>query len=124
MNPVKCLKSFKFAFRGIWLVLHENNSRFHLAATLLAILLGVFWELESGQWLWVLAAVFSVWIAETFNTALEKLTDLVSPDFHPLAGKVKDLAAGCVLLASLFAVLVGMAIFLPKIIYLFNGESG
>jgi hypothetical protein len=52
-----------------------------------------------------------VWAAETFNTALEKLVDLVSPEYHPLAGKVKDIAAGAVLIVSLMSVVVGGIIF-------------
>ena len=57
-----------------------------------------------------------VWITEAINTALEKLVDLVSPDHHPLAGQVKDLAAGAVLLAAGFAVLVGLLVLGPYLV--------
>jgi diacylglycerol kinase (ATP) len=55
-------------------------------------------------------------MAEAFNTALEFLTDLASPEPHPLAGKAKDVAAGAVLIAAIMAVIIGVIIFLPKIL--------
>jgi diacylglycerol kinase (ATP) len=55
-------------------------------------------------------------IAETLNTAVERLTDLVSPEYHPLAGKVKDVAAGAVLVAMLAAVSIGLVVFGPRLL--------
>ena len=65
------------------------------------------------EWCAVILAIVSVWTAEALNTALEFLTDLASPAFHPLAGMAKDVAAGAVLLASMGAALVGFLIFWP-----------
>ena len=56
-----------------------------------------------------------VWAAELVNTAIEALTDLASPAYHPLAGKAKDVAAGAVLLAALGALMVGVLVFGPKL---------
>jgi diacylglycerol kinase (ATP) len=75
------------------------------------VALGVFLELDALEWALVLMQIGLVWAAETFNTALEKLVDLVSPEYHPLAGKVKDIAAGAVLIVSLMSVAVGGIIF-------------
>ena len=60
----------------------------------------------------------SVWITETLNTAIEFLTDLASPEFHPIAGQVKDLAAAAVLIAALGAAVVGVIVFLPLVLQL------
>ena len=60
----------------------------------------------------------SVWIPETLNTAIEFLTDLASPEFHPIAGQVKDLAAAAVLIAALGAAVVGVIVFLPLVLQL------
>jgi diacylglycerol kinase len=60
--------------------------------------------------------MMAVGITEALNTAIECLTDLVSPEFHPLAGKVKDISAGAVLIAAIGAAVVGAVIFVPKVI--------
>lgn len=60
-----------------------------------------------------MVAMALVWVAEALNTALEYWTDLASPNYHPLAGKAKDMAAAAVLLASIFAVLIGVLVFYP-----------
>lgn len=72
-------------------------------------------KISITEWCFVTLCITLVIMAEAFNTAIENLTDLVSPDFHPLAGKTKDLAAGAVLIFSIGAVIVGLLIFLPKI---------
>jgi len=68
------------------------------------------------EWIVVVLCVAVVLSLEAMNTAIEHLTDLVSPGFHPLAGKTKDVAAAAVLLAAMGAVVVGLLIFLPKIL--------
>ena len=68
----------------------------------------------------MLFAITTVLSAEAFNTAIEYLIDLVSPDYHPLAGKAKDVAAAAVLFTAIGAFFVGLIIFLPKVIALFN----
>ena len=94
----------------------ELSIRFLAAASVLTICAGAYFSLALPEWCAVLLALALVWAAEGFNTALERLTDLVSPGFHPLAGKAKDLAAGAVLLASVGAFLVGLFIFLSHLV--------
>ncbi len=72
-------------------------------------------SISTQEWLILVLTFGMVLMAEAFNTALEFLTDLVSPEPHPLAGKAKDVAAGAVLITAVMAVVVGMIIFLPKI---------
>ena len=72
-------------------------------------------DLTYAEWALVALAVAGVWAAELFNTAIEALTNLVSPGYHPLAGRAKDVAAGAVLLAALGALAVGGLVFGPRI---------
>ena len=65
-------------------------------------------------------AIGGVWVAEAFNTSIETLVDLASPEHHPLAGRAKDVAAGAVLCASIAAVIVASIIFLPKLAAVFQ----
>lgn len=112
LSVTKTLRSFRYAWHGIYLVVrYENNTRVHLLASVAAVGLGVLLGLSYLEWALVLMQIGLVWAAETFNTALEKLVDLVSPEYHPLAGKVKDIAAGAVLIVSLMSVVVGAIIF-------------
>ncbi len=115
----KRLNSFRYAFAGIAdMVRTQANVKIHLFATVLVIIAGCYFDLNRTEWCLVTLAFSSVLAAEAFNTALEYLTDLVSPGHHPLAGKAKDVAAGAVLLAAIGAAVVGLLVFLPKIMAL------
>ncbi|HMQ45808.1 MAG TPA: diacylglycerol kinase family protein [Saprospiraceae bacterium] len=118
--PTKTLrartKSFKYAFQGLYdLLLTQPNARIHGVASLVAIFMGLFFQISSSEWYAVIVAIGMVWTAEAFNTALEYLTDLVSPEYHPLAGKVKDVAAAGVLLAAITALTLGVLVFGSKL---------
>ena len=74
-------------------------------------------SLTLAEWLWLLLAVFLVWLAEIINTIFENVVDMFTDfHFHPIGKKVKDMAAGAVLLTAGFAVLVGLILFVPKIL--------
>jgi diacylglycerol kinase (ATP) len=108
--------SFGYAFRGIGAALRsESHLQFHAASTVVVIGAGLYLGLSLVEWALIGLAVAGVWAAELVNTAIETLTDLVSPEFHPLAGKAKDVAAGAVLLAGFGAVVVGACVFGPKL---------
>ena len=112
----KRLKSFKFAFKGIAeLFRSEPNARIHLFATIVVLIAGFYFEVSTQEWCLLALCIALVLSAEAVNTAIENLTDLVSPDFHPLAGKAKDVAAAAVLLVAMGTIVVGALIFLPKI---------
>lgn len=112
----KRLQSFVYAGRGIFLLFSATpNARIHLAATVLVVAAGFYFRVSRLEWALLILSVTTVIAAEALNTALEQLTDLASPGFHPLAGKAKDVAAGAVLLTALGAAMVGLLIFVPKI---------
>lgn len=111
--------SFGHAFRGVAAALHsEVHLRLHALATVAVIGLGFYFRIDRTEWALVALAVGTVWAAELANTAIEALTDLVSPEYHPLAGKAKDVAAGAVLVAALAALVVGLLVFAPRIFQL------
>lgn len=108
--------SFRYAFQGLAeLFRSQANARIHLAVSVLVLAAGFYFGLSRWEWVAVVLCITLVLVLEALNTALEYLTDLVSPEHHPLAGKAKDVAAAAVLLAALGAVAVGLLIFLPKI---------
>jgi len=111
----KRLSSFRYAFQGIADVFRaQPNARIHGTVALLVIAAGLYVRLSSMEWVAVVLCIAVVIALEALNTALEHLTNLVSPTHHPLAGKAKDAAAAAVLIAVFGAVIVGLLIFLPK----------
>lgn len=103
------LKSFVYAGRGLrWLAQDEHNAWVHLAASVAVIVAGLALHIPLDDWRWLVFAIAFVWVTEAINTAVEELCDFVSPDFAQAIGRVKDLAAGAVLAASLAAAVIGL----------------
>jgi diacylglycerol kinase len=98
----------------------QPNARIHLIALILVISTGFYVHLSNLEWSLVVMCIALVLSMEAVNTALEYLTDLVSPDHHPLAGKAKDVAAAAVLIAAIGAAIVGALLFIPKLSALFH----
>ncbi|MDL2222348.1 diacylglycerol kinase family protein [Parabacteroides sp. OttesenSCG-928-N08] len=116
----KRIKSFYYAFSGIkQLVVSEHNAWIHCIAALLVVLAGWWLRISSMEWVAVTIVIGAVMAAEAINSSIEVLCDLVSPDYHPAIKRVKDLAAGAVLLMAIAAAVVGLIIFVPKLIALF-----
>lgn len=111
------ISSLEFALTGIRTVFaEERNMRSHVIIGFLAVIVGFVFRLTQMEWLWLLLAVFLVWVVEIINTVFENVVDMVTDfHFHPIGKKIKDMAAGAVLLTSGFALLVGLIIFLPKV---------
>ncbi|UOQ73235.1 diacylglycerol kinase family protein [Hymenobacter cellulosilyticus] len=93
----------------------EVHLRFHALATVIVIGLGFYFRISGLEWALVALAVGSVWSAELVNTAIEAVVDLVSPEYHLLAGKAKDVAAGAVLVTAGAALVVGLLVFGPRV---------
>lgn len=111
----KRLKSFSFAFKGLFdLFQTQPNAKIHLFLLVLVVFFGFFFQVQIWEWCLLILASAMVLAAEAFNTALEYLTDLVSPGYHQLAGKTKDVAAAGVLLTAIGASIIGLLIFIPK----------
>ncbi|MBK5284578.1 MAG: diacylglycerol kinase family protein [Bacteroidia bacterium] len=114
---VRFLKSFEYAWHGIvYTVTTQPNFRRHIVVALFAILAGWYYHLSFTEWSLVLLSIGFVWTTELVNTAFEHLTDIVTPEYNELIGKVKDIAAGAVLFAAIAAGIVGLIVFLPHIL--------
>lgn len=110
----KRLKSFVYAWKGIKSFLRrEHNAWIHCTAIVGVTIAGFFFGITRTEWLVILLCFAIVLAAEAFNTAIERLVNLVSPDFHPLAGDVKDVAAGAVLICAIATTVIGLIIFIP-----------
>ena len=111
--------SFVYAFRGLAHVVRtQHNIWIDLILASIAILLGLFLSISNTEWLCLTIVISLVLAAEVFNTAIEILVDLVSPKRSEKAGLIKDISAGAVLITAAGALIVGVIIFLPKIINL------
>jgi len=109
-------RSFVYAWRGVAALLRtQSNARIHAAATLGVLLLGAVLGVPRTGWAVLVLAIALVWSAEAVNTAFEFLCDRVSPEFHPLVERAKDVAAGAVLLAAAGAAVAGLLILGPPL---------
>jgi diacylglycerol kinase (ATP) len=117
----KFIRGFGYAFNGLaYAAKTQLNFRVHLVATLVAVFMGFALHISVNDWQWVGLSIALVLIVELVNTAIEFLTDLVSPEYNELAGHVKDVSAGAVVIAALFALITGLIIFLPKLLVLLH----
>jgi diacylglycerol kinase (ATP) len=115
----KLIRSFGFAFKGLgYAAKTQLNFRIHLGATIIAFGMGCVLNISTNEWQWVILCIAFVLVTELLNTAIEFLTDLVSPGYNEVAGRVKDIAAGAVVIAAVFALITGLIIFLPKLLLL------
>jgi undecaprenol kinase len=113
-KQVQLWKSFSYALAGIKTALwSERNMRIHFFVSLLVIGCSIFFSISKLEWLFVIVAIGGIFSLELVNTAIERVVDLVTEDYHPLAKQAKDLAAGAVFIYAIIAVLVGSTIFLP-----------
>ncbi|HTD99876.1 MAG TPA: diacylglycerol kinase family protein [Mucilaginibacter sp.] len=122
MNRIKeHLASYRYAIRGILLAFrYERNMIFHLAAAIAVIVVNSLLKINRTEWLITLILIGLAWMAEIFNTAIEKLADRVTKEQDPLIGQVKDLASGAVLIVCCFAVLCAIIIYLPYLLTWFQ----
>jgi diacylglycerol kinase len=110
-------RSFSFAGQGVWHVVRtQRNMRVHLLAGAAAIVAGLILRISAADWACIVLAIGLVLTAETLNTVVEALTDLSTGEYHPLAKVAKDAAAGAVLISSVAAVGVSVAVFLPRLL--------
>jgi diacylglycerol kinase len=111
------VRSFGYAFDGIKeAIKNEPNFRIHTIIALFALLLGLILKLSYPEWIILAFTIAFVLILELINTSLEAIVDIVSPQIAPKAKVAKDVIAAAVLISALLAVVIGILIFLPKII--------
>ncbi len=102
------------------MLLHERNFKVHVLALIVVISAGFYFHITSNEWLIVLLISALVLALETINSAIEKLCDLYTKETHPQLKLIKDIAAGAVLIAAIFAVVIALIIFKKYILTLFT----
>jgi diacylglycerol kinase len=111
------IKSATHAWRGVGILFKTgHNTWLAVVISLLVVYLGFVLNISTTEWMFIVFSIGFVIVAEAFNTAIEVDIDLTSPEYHPYARDTKDIAAGAVLISTFVAVIIGLIIFLPKII--------
>ncbi len=115
------ISAFKNAWWGIVQASKERNFRIEMGFGVAAVILGVAFSIDLTQWAVIALCIGVVLCGECVNTSIEAVVDLASPEYHDLARRAKDCAAGGVLIASIATLCVAAFVFLPKILGLFFG---
>lgn len=113
----RLLKSFTYAFRGLFRVLREEqNLSIQLLAALIVIFFGIIFQINKIEWCLLVISILLVILMEVANSAIERVTDILKPRIHEYVKEIKDIMAGAVMLASIASVIIGLIIFVPYII--------
>ena len=113
----RLINSFKYAIEGfISSFKTERNMKIHVLATIIVILLGIILKISTIEWCFCIISIVMVISAELFNTAIETIVDMISPEKNEKAKLAKDISASAVLAFSIGAAIIGIIIFVPKII--------
>lgn len=111
------IKSVGFAFKGLFLLVRtEASIKVQLVIAIVMTLLGFYLGISTTEWILQCICIGLVMGIEGMNTAIEKLSDFVQPDYDEKIGFIKDISAGSVMLVSIISVIVGLLIYLPKIL--------
>ncbi|WP_028374782.1 diacylglycerol kinase family protein [Leeuwenhoekiella sp. MAR_2009_132] len=114
---VNRLKAFKYAFKGAWLLIRKEPSiKVQFTCAIIVTLLGFILDISATEWVVQLLAIGLVLAVEGLNTAVEKIADFIHPEYHEKIGDIKDVAAGAVTFAALIAAIIGLIIYIPKLL--------
>lgn len=115
-------KSFGYAIKGIDDVIkHEPNMKIHVVVAILVVIMAFILKVSIIEWIILVLLIGAVLAAETINTTIENLVDMYTKEYDEKAKIVKDTAAGTVLILAITSAIIGLIIFIPKIIYLLEG---
>lgn len=113
----KRIKSFSYAFAGLKVLFkYEHNSRIHAVAAICVIAAGFLFRISYVEWIAVLIVIGMVFAAEIFNSSLERIADFIQPERDDRIRDIKDLGSAAVLVTAIIAAVIGIMIFLPKMI--------
>ncbi|MFD0992088.1 diacylglycerol kinase family protein [Tenacibaculum geojense] len=115
------LKSVKYALKGLWLLITtEDSIKVQVIAAVLITILGFIFSINPMEWMIQFLAIGLVLVAEALNTAVEKISDFIHPNYHKKIGFIKDIAAGAPAFAAIIALIIAAIIYVPKISLLFT----
>ncbi len=111
------IKAFKYAFKGFWILITTEKVLLHkLIIAILMTIFGFIFQISATEWMFQIFAIGLILVAESLNTAIEKLADFIHPEHHIKIGTIKDISAGAAFFAAIFAVIIGLIIYIPKFI--------
>ncbi len=111
------IKGIGFALRGAWLLIRtESSIQIQIVIAVVMTVAGFVFNLSTIEWIVQILAISLVLGVEGINTAIEKMSDFVHPEFNEKIGFIKDVSAGAVMFVSIGATIIGLLIYLPKII--------
>lgn len=112
----RLIKSFMYAFHGLYRVLREEqNLKLQMIAGIAAIILGIYFGISNIEWALLLLVIFLVILMEIVNSAIERVSDVLKPRIHAYVKEIKDIMAAAVMMASILAVIMGVLIFYPHL---------
>jgi diacylglycerol kinase len=121
MKNKSLLTAFKYAFNGLIIFIkEERNGKIQFTVAGITIIAAALFHLSAFEWIIILLCITAVISLEMVNSCIEKLCDLYSSAYHPLIKIIKDIAAGAVLVTAVISVVIGVIIFLPKIIIIYE----
>jgi len=111
------LKSVKYAANGFWILITTEKSIIaQIIIGLLVTFIGFLMKLSATEWLFQTFAIGLILVAESLNTAIEKMADFIHPEYNKNIGRIKDISAGAAFFAAIFAIIIGLIIYIPKFI--------
>ncbi|WP_010303377.1 diacylglycerol kinase family protein [Kurthia senegalensis] len=114
MNVTKFIRSFRYALSGMRQATAEQNFRVDIIAAIVVLVVSFLTKLSLLEWVIIIMLIAGMLALEMMNSAVERVVDLVTSDYHPLAKAAKDIAAGAVFIYAIAAVVIACFIFLPK----------
>lgn len=114
------LRSIGFAVRGMFLLMKtEDSIKVQLFIAVLVTAAGFYFDISAMEWMFQIVVIGLVLVAESLNTAIEKVSDFVHPDYHEKIGFIKDISAGAASFAAVISLIVASFIYIPRIAQLF-----
>ena len=111
------IKAVKYAAKGFWILITSEKSIItQVIIALIMTIFGFVMQLSATEWMFQIFAIGLVLVAESLNTAIEKMADFIHPEYHKKIGFIKDISAGAAFFAAIFAVIIGLIIYIPKFI--------
>ncbi|MDO9594518.1 MAG: diacylglycerol kinase family protein [Lutibacter sp.] len=111
------IKAIKYAAKGFWILITSEHSIIaQVSIGIIMSVIGFLMHLSATEWMFQIMAIGLILVAESLNTAIEKMADFIHPEYHKQIGRIKDISAGAAFFAAIIAVIIGLIIYVPKFI--------